>query len=229
MGVEQIDKQKILLKLEKLLALANSAPHNPKEAAVAAAKLKELMEEYSISRDEIGLINKKVELVEESHVDLKVKKPRKWASRLAACIADFYDCRVISPQSSGIYIFIGFDLDRKVCSKLFLKLYISIISEGWKVLDELGGGSRNMNSFCYGIVSEISRRLKEEKILVSNGNYTTVLVVRKSEEISVFINNKYQKLNDYNLDTSLDYPSYVKGLVVGRKMEIFEKKKVEGD
>lgn len=99
------DRDKIFEKIKKCLKL--SASSNEHEAEVALRQARALMEKYGIDHADMLAY----EACEESIKSGARNKPSSWESRLAAQVADAFDCRLIfvSGGNNGEWTFIGVD------------------------------------------------------------------------------------------------------------------------
>jgi hypothetical protein len=120
-----MDKQKILDKVTKLMALANSPGANTNEAATALRQARSLMAQYNIDADEL----RASQVLEASIPTGTRRSPPDWLHSLAATCAAAFDCSHLSYYhlSKG-YCFkflgkgIGPDLAAYAYSSLVLQL-----------------------------------------------------------------------------------------------------------
>ena len=120
-----MDKQKVLDKVTKLMALANSPGANTHEAATALRQARALMSQYNIESDEI-----RARQVLEASISTGTRRsPADWLHSLAATCAGAFDCSHLSyyhPVKGYSFKFlgkgIGPDLAAYAYSSLILQL-----------------------------------------------------------------------------------------------------------
>ncbi|MDR0249914.1 MAG: DUF2786 domain-containing protein [Burkholderiales bacterium] len=100
-----MDKQRILEKIKKCLALG--ASQNPHEAAAAMRQARALMEKHQVSDGDLFMADVKESMARARAAD----RPAMWEAILAATVAEAYSCRIIfqpmfSPKK-GKHVFIG--------------------------------------------------------------------------------------------------------------------------
>ncbi len=109
---------KILDKIKKCLALANSA--NEHGAAIALGQAQKLMEAH-------GVTDQDVLASEASEFGVKAgaaSKPSAWETMLATEVGDAFGCRTLfSSRNGGIWVYIGVGAAPKVCSYAFHVLH----------------------------------------------------------------------------------------------------------
>jgi hypothetical protein len=126
-----MDKNKILEKIKKCLALSKSA--NEHEAAAALQKAHELIKEYNITETEMlaADVNKdKAKAGAVSH-------PPSWEVELANIVADTFSCRVIFSggynirrcKYEGLWVYIGLNITPELAKFAFDVLYRQLKNE----------------------------------------------------------------------------------------------------
>ena len=120
-----MDKQKVLDKVTKLMALANSPGANTHEAAIALRQARALMAQYNIESDEI----RASQVLEASISTGTRRSPADWLHSLATTCAGAFDCSHLSyyhPVKGYCFKFlgkgIGPDLAAYAYSSLILQL-----------------------------------------------------------------------------------------------------------
>lgn len=154
------NKNKIIDKIEKLLALAGS--DNESEAKSAMMKARELMAKHEIKREQLH------EAQEEERPVVHYTSPSfsdDWCQMIASVIADNFRCRaiVVSPhRSSGTYRiqFFGYDEDAEICVNIF-NYAVKVVRKRFATLRAIYadaerefGRNEKMNyveGFCYGL------------------------------------------------------------------------------
>ena len=153
-------QNKVIDKIEKLLALAGS--DNENEAKSAMMKARELMAKYEIKREQLR------EGQEEERAIVHYTSPPfhdDWCKMIASVIADNFRSRVISSSrrgSGGAYRlkFFGYDEDAEICINIF-NYAVKVIRNRFATLRAIYadagrefGRNEKMNyveGFCYGL------------------------------------------------------------------------------
>ncbi len=221
--VPDAERQKILDRLEKLMEHTDTSngdrTFNANEMAIAQKLMKELMEKYDISINEIQQTQDRTTLVKEFMFDVTGRNPRIWIQHLANILGKFYDCRVV--RGGAKFYFVGFEMDAAVASKMFEKLYVQIY---YAALDATKGDTgraraTRTNEFSNGAVMALSGRLRQIKD--ETFKHTTALVVVKKETV----NEAFKKLHPYttssrNTSNVSHSDDFYNGVVYGQQVEI---------
>jgi len=220
-------KEAILSKLEKLQNLANSKEYNPHEAEVAMRMMKEIMQEYSISINEIqGIEAGEIPIgYQKYHFDAFDKKG--WTYVLLRHICQFYDTRYLvqTNYEGKRVILIGSELDRIASIEIFRMILTQIELGVFKKIMAKEIKGRDSKSFCYGIVATIGERLvviKEEM----RTTYSTSLVIVKTGEMNKYIREVFNPTQGTSKDTAFDTRSYLGGKQFGNMIDLGLNKKV---
>jgi len=205
------ERERLLDRIQKLMAMANS--NSPNEAEVAARKMRELMDEYSITIDEIGEIKSGKANVQGLLFDLNEITNEYWAFILASACADFCDCKAIRSRrhSGDKLIIVGFDADREAVLKIWTWLFMNIQQEiiMQSVKRSVGAmGMREATQFGMGAAEELQRRLRAVKRERNAATQTqvTALVVVKSAEVNKFVQEEFNLTNSsFNFNRGKGY------------------------
>ncbi len=159
--------EKIIDKIRKLLALANSS--NEHEAALAASHAQRLLSEHNLAMADIEPDNKPQSA---DKVEANVSKTLpKWVRYLSAGVCTAFDCQAIHHPALGKMTFIGVGADVQIAAYTFAyldktvrKLCSSYIKH--HVNDRTPNRQRELmrQSYYLGAVSTITGRLREQKI-----------------------------------------------------------------
>ena len=122
------EREKLIEKIRKLMALGSSA--NPHEAELALAKASELMSEYQIGHADVSIIEARAGVRREEYTVKDQKMRLRWISILAYGVAKLYDGSLI--DNGGLhgtrFAFIGFPTDILAMKMTFEHLYHSWFS-----------------------------------------------------------------------------------------------------
>jgi len=117
-----MDKQKVLDKVTKLMALANNPGANTHEAGIALRQARALMAQYNIEADEL-----RASQVEEASVPTQTRRsPADWQHSLAAVCASAFDCSHLSyyhPSKGYCFKFLG----KGICPEVAAYAYSSLL------------------------------------------------------------------------------------------------------
>lgn len=116
------DKEEILKKIEKLLALAGNNP-NENEAIAAALKAQELMAKHNIELAEVQGADSKKEITKEVYeLRRSSHNVSKWKYTLSHIIAKNFCCRTYAINRKDI-VFYGYEKDAKIALEVFRFLF----------------------------------------------------------------------------------------------------------
>lgn len=163
------DNNKIIERIEKLIALSGS--NNENEAKAAMLKAQELMAKYEISRDQL-------EEKERPVVGFTSGSFRdEWINMVSGVIADNFRCRSISIiriGSGGAFRirFYGYEEDAEICVNIF-NYAIKVIRKKFGVLRAIYteakrefGRNEKMNyvlGFCHGLSKNFEEQKKQSQ------------------------------------------------------------------
>ena len=112
------DRETIINKIRKLLALSQS--NNQHEAEMAAAKASALMEEYQIELSEMKVIDSDIQK------DIFYTRRAKWCFMLAAGCAELFDSRALySANDATMVVFVGTRTNLDAAKMMYEYLMIS--------------------------------------------------------------------------------------------------------
>lgn len=113
-----MDKQKVLAKIKKCLALAKSA--NEHEAAAALRQARKLMDEYQVSDAEVLAAGAH----ETDAISGAKTRPAAWECQLVNVVADAFGCEriFVSTRVAGAWRFIGCDAAPEIAAYAFAVL-----------------------------------------------------------------------------------------------------------
>ena len=218
------ERIEVLSKIEKIMAhtQTESGAVNVNEMAIANRLVKELMDKYEISIDEIKATSDKSTLIKNIESEMIDQKGiRHWVMSLSSIVASFYDCRIM--RTGTKVFFVGFEMDAKVASKMFDHLYSQIHSGAIKATEIPTRISRKTRviDFCVGAIGALSNRLDEIKEERKYQESKNALVIVKEDIVVEQMNKMYPGSVSINNKTTY-HPSedYNNGVQFGQKMEI---------
>jgi hypothetical protein len=159
--------EKIIDKIRKLLALANSS--NEHEAALAAAHAQRLLSEHNLAMTDIES-EQKPQSADKVEANVSKTLP-KWVRHLSAGVCTAFDCQAIHHPALGKMTFIGVGADVQIAAYTFAyldktvrRLCSSYIKHN--VSDRTPNRQRELlrQSYYLGAVSTITGRLREQKV-----------------------------------------------------------------
>lgn len=173
------DKEKVIKKIENLLALAGNNP-NPNEAAAAALKAQELMAKYSIVSTDIHRCSH-TQKITEAEYDWK-KSPHctsKWRHILSGILAENFRCRHYTCGRCGPVIFYGYERDAAVAAEVFKFLFETgnrLAARYYQTCRKKGMNTKGvMNTYLSGFCSGIREAL---------GRQGTALMIAVPKEVN---------------------------------------------
>lgn len=233
---------KIIGKIQKLLALA-ADPANEQEAAAAAAQAQVLLFKYKLSLSELKDASNRDG--KYGGIKLRFKSARaipQWKRQLAVIVSSNNFCRtfflksIVGSRYEAALQFIGEEEDAQACAYLFeyLTQTLEKLSEkGWdNRLQYLQTFKRSYssrdgitwkNSFYFGACAIISERMRAaRRQSVKEAGVPGLVLVKKSE---LALNNYLQKVfgdvkEDIPKVSKMDSDGYLKGVMEGSKLPL---------
>ena len=211
--------EKILGKIQKLLALAAGDPDSP-EAKLAAQRAGEIMAKHDIGIedvDEFGNMSKDG-IIEETVV-ARNKHHQAWESMLGNVLCECFDCKKYVSSKIGTRTFVGAksDVAMLVWFYKYLRLRIAKQAEHeWSL-------QRDQKEFGLGAVHGLSPRLqdmykKKEEVTLSDSR---ALVISKQLAVTDYFDTKYKGLKKKGYTHSGgNRNARVSGVLAGQSMGI---------
>ena len=205
-------REKILEKIEKLLALAGNNP-SENEAISAALKAQELMAKYNIELADLEGKSLEQNIVEETYTPkANCHYVRKWRYTLSQIIAKNFCCKTYSINRDAI-AFYGYEKDAKIAvevfkflfetgNKLANRYYLKCKKEG---RDTKGVLNTYLIGFCDGIKEVLDKQCT-----------ALMIVVPKEVEEAYTEHSKYFRRITTGLTTSSDGRAYSEGKTDGK-------------
>jgi len=208
-----IDKDKLISTVKKLLALAQSP--NKAEAELAAQRAYELLEKYNLEMPTD--IKEDLTITE---VTLKEGRTlKKWYQYLAIVVAELYFCQILTcynyDKTSYRLILVGRPHNVTICQSIFDYIYKAILREARSI--RKNAKTKYRESFKYGMASEIAQRLRAKKKSISNeGN---ALIISESALIDEYLKPKGIKTVPFK--NKLNHQQgFSEGLAAGSKVSL---------
>lgn len=205
-------REKILEKIEKLLALAGNNP-SENEAISAALKAQELMAKYNIELADLEGKSLEQNIVEETYTPkANCHYVRKWRYTLSQIIAKNFCCKTYSINRDAI-AFYGYEKDAKIAvevfkflfetgNKLANRYYLKCKKEG---RDTKGVLNTYLVGFCDGI----------KEVLDKQCTALMIVVPKEIEEAYTEHSKNFRRMNT-SLTTSSDGRAYSEGKTDGK-------------
>lgn len=190
-----MEHSEVVSKVQKLLALSNSA--NEHEAALAASRARDLLSKYNLDMAECLAREEEIDLkaVEEQIKDKEVA----WAGNLFGGVARIFDCHPI--RGGGLFRFVGMTADVQTAVYTYQFLCREIERLGTQAMPMLKAQNRGESprrlgsSYRMGMVSRILRDMREQSPKrKAEQEGCTALVVIKKAGIQDYINDAYPNL-----------------------------------
>jgi hypothetical protein len=197
-------REEAISKVQKLLSLAQSSNEN--EAAVAAAKAREIVSQYNI--DLLSLPHQVVSTtlgIVEFEIEME-KQAGYWTSDLREHVARGFHCRTFFRYDSlfdkTTFIFIGTSLDTEIAAATFQFLKESLERLVDKKLSELQQTNPGWDeivlkdSYLEGAAERLGERFDDEvlKIKTKERKQCQDLVVLKSKNLNSYMREKHSKV-----------------------------------
>ncbi len=202
--MNELPDEHILEKIKKILALTESPNEN--EAAVAAAKVKELLTQYNLDIADVEIADVKTASdIESSSFDAHYK----WHSNLFAAVGRTHFCRVYKDTYTKRTVMVGTRINVQVASTLANWIAVQLDYMAFhKVQDIDVGKLAYRNNFLHGAVARISERLDEMHRRQQDNTSVTALVVRHEDRINDWLEEqgirlqrgKAKKVGSYGYD-----------------------------
>ncbi len=196
-------KEEVLSKVRKLFELSNSPNEN--EAALAAAKARELLARYNLSIADLPTDEAKGTLAPIEASVRVGKAVRNWVKALLLHVAEGFECEHIIRRRQGsdtVLSFIGTQADAEVAVYTFQFLYRQLHSFVERALPRLRRENRGWSAsalksaYLDGAVTRIGERFREQTqtIRVAERHACKDLVVAKEQMINNYMAAAYPNI-----------------------------------
>ena len=226
--------QKIINKLQKLLAL--SASDNENEAALAMKKAEELMREHNLSVADVALDGSGAH-VGSAEVCGLTKTSQTWETSLGGFIAQTFNGRAIRTRNSNgwSFTFVAGQTDLIIIADLFERLRSTIKRMSQAYVNRAKGFTRTHgkslhNSYRLGMIKTISQRLERLKQNTAPtdsrnafGMTGTALMVIKDKAVDQRVNRLFPRIRTTMSRASrVDGNAYQQGMTDGNNISLHQ-------
>jgi hypothetical protein len=169
--------------IKKLMAMTEDNGCSRDEAMIFAEKVAKLKKQYNISFEEVQ--REEFEAI-GAEVQTGYKRVPLYLELLASELGVCFDCSIIKPRAKkGTFIFVGLENDTILAKHFFVYLSRILIAEA--------KGRKNKNAYCWGIILEISAKLKPAKDEEIKASTETGLIISKESAIRRYIAKEFGK------------------------------------
>ncbi|MGL1259875.1 DUF2786 domain-containing protein [Vibrio parahaemolyticus] len=220
------DNKKIIDKVRKLLALAESS--NPNEALLAAKRARRLMDDHSITKEEIENADNDQFLETVSDHIKKVRDA--WITDLKIAVAKLNDCEAVTEQGRGYvaHKFRGFTADA-IVAKMTLDYLIDTCERCCKGSGIKGRSEKNQ--FRLGFADSIYRKvegiMRERKAHFVATTGTDLVPLKMNQIKAHFGELDTAKAHKTRKPTGSEIEAYINGAIAGDKTSL--DKQVDGE
>lgn len=205
-------REKILKKIENLLALAGNNP-SENEAIAAALKAQELMAKYNIELADIEGEKPKNNITEETYTPkANCHYVRKWRYTLAQIIAKNFCCKTYCINRDTI-VFYGYEKDAKIAVEVFKFLFETgnkLANRYYLKCKKEGKNTKGvLNTYLVGFCDGIKEVLDKQCTAL-------MIVVPKEVEEAYTERSKGFKLIKNSLNVTSDDRAYNEGKTEGK-------------
>lgn len=211
--VNMENKEEILKKIDKLLALAGNNP-NENEAISAALKAQELMAKYNIELADVQGAESGRKIKKEIYTPKKSSHyVSKWKYSLSQIIAKNFCCKTYSLGRDAI-VFYGYEKDAKIANQVFGFLFETgnkLADRYYRKCKKEGRETKGiLNTYLTGFCAGIKEVLDKQCVALM------VIVPKEVEESYKEHSKDFRKMSN-KLRTSSDGRAYQDGKQEGRE------------
>ena len=230
------NKESILRRIQKLLAIAGDDRADPNEAAAAAGMAEKVMRKYQIDHAELIMTSLKQgndlgteDVIASAKTNgTKVKQVPAWAGWIAVAVSKFNECSasiVTTASGEKAVRFYGFTEDVKLASWTFSYLVATTnrLVTAYKATEDYAHGGRAvLNSYRQGVATGIVKALKE--LIQKKAQETkaspagSALVVAKAQAIAEAYGNHPTRRAKVNINR--ESGAFAAGVQDGRAVDV---------
>lgn len=220
------DNNKIIDKVRKLLALAESS--NPNEALLAAKRARRIMDEHSITKEEIESADNDQFLETVSDHVRKVRDA--WITHLKVAVADLNDCMPVTKQKRGHveHAFRGFTADA-IVAKMTLDYLIDACERHCKALGIKGRSEKHQFrlGFANSILTKVEAITRERKANFIATTGTDLIPLKVNQVKAHFGKLTTARAHKLREPTGSEMDAYMNGIFAGKKTSL--DKQIDGE
>ena len=207
---EDSDREKVIRKVQKLLAMTKENSCTENEALVASMQAQRLLAKHKMTLADVNGSNDG-EKIEQVVAD--VGSGKSWRYWLAGCVAQSYCCKSFYVNGSSQVVFYGFKDDALVARRVYTYLftvgnrlanaYVKAEKANWNPSSNLY--SSFVKGFVYGVNAELTKQCTALALVVPDK------VEKSYEELSRGMKESNKKLMDKGVDKSAFEQGYTEG------------------
>lgn len=222
------EREKILDKIQKLLAMATSP--NELEAASFAAKAQEFMLKHRISLKEVEGASVGTDGgFERLNVPMGVNKwrPFHWCMSIMLAVADTFQCKVLYNAPGRTFTVIGTSTNAAVVQEIYHWLFRQVHRLSLEHLRIMKTGSMKVkNNFLRGCANRVAARMRTEySKLVEVHPEAKALITQDMTRIEEFITASYPNLKKGTQSKKIsDWTSFSAGQSAGDRVRLKKEK-----
>lgn len=209
---KDVDMEKIISKITKLLALSD-LERNPSESEAVSASLaaQRLLAKYNLSMVDVTGERDPAEEIEQVIADVGTGK--KWKYKLANAVANNYACKTFS-QGSDKLVFYGYKADILIARRVYIYLFKvgNRLANQYvkKYRETISYDTRGIyNSFVSGFINGVEKELEKQCTALA-------LIVQPEVQESWDIFSAAMGTRSWNI-MSNDFEAYEEGFVEGKR------------
>lgn len=209
---KDVDMEKIISKITKLLALSD-LERNPSESEAVSASLaaQRLLAKYNLSMADVTGERDPAEEIEQVIADVGTGK--KWKYKLANAVANNYACKTFS-QGSDKLVFYGYKADILIARRVYIYLFKvgNRLANQYvkKYRETISYDTRGIyNSFVSGFINGVEKELEKQCTALA-------LIVQPEVQESWDIFSAAMGTRSWNI-MSNDFEAYEEGFVEGKR------------
>ena len=215
--------EEILEKIRKVQGYLKS--DNVNEAAVAAAKLSEMLLRYNLTLEDIPGAQKKADPFVNVKSDTETLRLPQWRELLANSIAKANLCKCVTTRSGIAWL--GRESNVEVAQFIYETCANDLlrIADGlWYAIkaalpgEDLVHGKQWKHDFMMGAADGVKQKLEAERARLQQEANVNALIIRNSRELAVFTHQQYPHLTSgsyYHRGNN----AYALGVQTGRNIE----------
>lgn len=220
----------VLEKIKKILALSKNNP-NEEEAALAAAKARELLDKYNLSIKDLKE-DMQIDGIEDCFIKIEDGIP-KWTQNLLYYTALYNDCTYYWHHLRDGYAMsiVGHTSDLEIFEYTYKYLKHMVETLKSQVQVPRGINVRYYhNSYCYGIVRGLWDRMKRDKETTTTaGDSRALMVIDRKKAVDVYCKENLKLRYEKGRSLRIDSFAYSQGYKDSDKITLRKGVKTDGN